>query len=929
MFWDFPALRISAISGVKISDQLFDDYLRCKTKCYLRSRSELGSQSNYDEWQMDQRNLYVEGAVAWLAETHSVNIHAGPNSCDIFKSSITGRMILTGVKASTELLETTVQAIDLTPQRKSAVLPLVAAFRFNKANKLSRHDRRMAAFDGLVLSERVGNRFIGSMIVHGDDHVRTYVNTPTLGVEVRGLIQEASAVLSAEEPPELILNRHCIKCEFQSKCQKRAIENDDLSLLPGMTEKERKKLHAKGIFTSTQLSYTYRPRRSSKHVGRQTRYQHSLKALSLRLGKIHLVGSVAIKTPGTPVYIDVEGLPGNNFYYLTGVRIHTASDVIQKSFWADSSKDEQRMWTSFLKELSNINAPCLLHYGAYEKEFFKRMTERYGFPARTPQVLKAATQNSLNVLSAMYGNVYFPTRTNGLKQVAGFLGAKWRSSGASGIDSIMWRNQWEGSRDTAIKNRLVDYNQDDCEALHTLVTMLQQLSTNPSSESTDVGYPDDPKKLETERGKALHRTFDTILKSAHSDFNAAKVSIRTNDHTETKPKPRKRAPIKRKWPKSQGREISVPRKRKCPNHPDIILTPTRRIAACKVLDIVFTKAGCRKTILHYTGRKAYCPLCQTAYVPPTIKRLKHTVFGRGWQVWAVYQRMVLRTSHRLISQAALDLFGEIVPPQSIQRLSAELSSQYGRTEDELYAALLKSPALHIDETQINIVGSTQYVWVFTDGSNVAFRLTETREAGFLIPLLDGYKGVVISDFYAGYDALKCAQQKCIVHLIRDINDDLWKHPFNNELEHFASAVRDLLIPIFEDVTRYGSKARNLRKHIKRVDTFYSRTILERPTTHEIIGKYHKRFMRYRESLFRFLLSDNIPWNNNAAERAIRHLAVQRKISGSFTSNGAKEYLRMLGISQTCRFQNKSFLEFLNSGELSLAKFRGGRRTTPD
>ena len=63
-------------------------------------------------------------------------------------------------------------------------------------------------------------------------------------------------------------------------------------------------------------------------------------------------------------------------------------------------------------------------------------------------------------------------------------------------------------------------------------------------------------------------------------------------------------------------------------------------------------------------------------------------------------------------------------------------------------------------------------------------------------------------------------------------------------------------------------------------------------------------------MFTFLTHDGVRWNNNAAERAIRHLAVQRKISGAFTTKGANHYLRLLAIAQTCPFQNKSFLGFL-------------------
>jgi hypothetical protein len=54
---------------------------------------------------------------------------------------------------------------------------------------------------------------------------------------------------------------------------------------------------------------------------------------------------------------------------------------------------------------------------------------------------------------------------------------------------------------------------------------------------------------------------------------------------------------------------------------------------------------------------------------------------------------------------------------------------------------------------------------------------------------------------------------------------------------------------------------------------------------------------------------------------------QRKISGAFTSRGAKEYLRLLGISQSCRFQNKSFLGFLLSGYLELDQYEQIQRRT--
>ena len=52
-------------------------------------------------------------------------------------------------------------------------------------------------------------------------------------------------------------------------------------------------------------------------------------------------------------------------------------------------------------------------------------------------------------------------------------------------------------------------------------------------------------------------------------------------------------------------------------------------------------------------------------------------------------------------------------------------------------------------------------------------------------MLGEFRGVLVSDFYAVYDSIKCVQQKCLIHLMRDINDDLLKHPFDLELKNIA------------------------------------------------------------------------------------------------------------------------------------------------
>lgn len=125
----------------------------------------------------------------------------------------------------------------------------------------------------------------------------------------------------------------------------------------------------------------------------------------------------------------------------------------------------------------------------------------------------------------------------------------------------------------------------------------------------------------------------------------------------------------------------------------------------------------------------------------------------------------------------------------------------------------------------------------------------------------------------------------------------------------------------EDVQQYGLKKYYLHKFKVKVDTFYDHNIINKKYKSELVFKYQEHFLRYRESLFTFLEQDEIPWHNNTAENAIRHLAVQRDTpKSSFHEMPTHNYLVLLSIRQTCRFQGKSFFKFLFSGQTDLDSF---------
>ena len=102
---------------------------------------------------------------------------------------------------------------------------------------------------------------------------------------------------------------------------------------------------------------------------------------------------------------------------------------------------------------------------------------------------------------------------------------------------------------------------------------------------------------------------------------------------------------------------------------------------------------------------------------------------------------------------------------------------------------------------------------------VAYFYTPTRESNVIQTLLAEFKGVLVSDFYTAYDAINCPQQKCLIHFIRDLNDDLLKFPYDDGLKVLANEFTELVKPMIETVGKYGLKRRFLVKHSKFVDRF--------------------------------------------------------------------------------------------------------------
>lgn len=338
-----------------------------------------------------------------------------------------------------------------------------------------------------------------------------------------------------------------------------------------------------------------------------------------------------------------------------------------------------------------------------------------------------------------------------------------------------------------------------------------------------------------------------------------------------------------------------------------------------VFDLKFIKHGIKRWTILNRFRRYKCPICGINFTPE-LRRWAHSMFGSGVAIYSLYQNIELRLPLRKVANSINKLFGFSLKDRTTGRFKEEAAKLYRETYDALVKRLCSGQLIHADETKISVRGRDGYVWVLASIEEVAYVYSETRQGDTLQGLLKDFAGVLVSDFYAAYDAIQCPQQKCLIHLIRDLNDAVLKHPYDEELKGLVKSFADLVKPMVETVDRHGLKSRFLRKHIVSVERFYRR-LLRTDFQSEQAGAFKYRFEKNRDKLFTFLAHDGVPWNNNNAEHAVKAFATLRRVIDGLTSEkGIQEYLVLLSISETCKYKEVDFLDFLRSGEKDIRAF---------
>jgi transposase len=324
------------------------------------------------------------------------------------------------------------------------------------------------------------------------------------------------------------------------------------------------------------------------------------------------------------------------------------------------------------------------------------------------------------------------------------------------------------------------------------------------------------------------------------------------------------------------------------------------------------KKGIKRWVIRYRYSRYRCSECRAEMTTYSGRPL----YGPNLRAFAVYLMIELRLSNQKTAEHVSLLFDLPIDAPKAYHMKSAMAEKYIPTYRGILRQIAKGSLIHADETKGIVKGGGHYIWVFANLTTVAYVYAESRESAILEDLLDGFNGVLVSDFYAAYDSVPCAQQKCLIHLMRDINEDLHKNPFDDELKEIAGRFGALLREIVETIDTHGLKARHLGEHRKSAAGFIEHVVVMKCATEAGLA-LKKRIEKNRNKLFTFLDYDGVPWNNNNAEHAVRAFTRLRNIMTTSTPKGHREYAILLSIQQTLRYRGMSFLEFMRSNRMEV------------
>jgi len=308
-------------------------------------------------------------------------------------------------------------------------------------------------------------------------------------------------------------------------------------------------------------------------------------------------------------------------------------------------------------------------------------------------------------------------------------------------------------------------------------------------------------------------------------------------------------------------------------------------------------------VTEHTIHRDWCPKCKKRVEPTVPDALPKATLGNRVLVLSAWLHYALgNTLSQIVEVFNFHLQLKISSGGLVQmwyRLQAILYAWY----DQIQREALQSAVLHADESGWRVDGKTHWLWCFTTADLTYYMIDRCRGSPALMKFfIEEFSGTLVSDFWGAYNAVVCAlRQTCLVHLLRE-----WEHTgkYKSPSKHwpgFAKKLRRLL----------GDAIRLWRRRGQLPDATYAsrrgrlairlEQLIDTPWKDAHAKRLVKRLRRHRNDLFTFLDQPHVPFDNNAAERAIRPAVIIRKNSyGNRSHRGADCQAVLMSVFRTLK-----------------------------
>lgn len=315
-------------------------------------------------------------------------------------------------------------------------------------------------------------------------------NTVTWWESYSDASQDVRAILSEERETRPALASPCKLCHWQSRCKSALVASDDLTLIAELGRSKRDTLNTRvatvsDLAAADPTAFIQRKKTIFPGIGPDSllKFHARAKLLSTPGAVPYLKAPITLPVAQKEVYFDIEADPMGGIVYLHGFveRLHGRPDTARfVPFFAggNSEVDEEAVFRQAWDYLQVRKCDSsIYYYSKYERTAYKALAAKY--PAVTTVEAVDELFSDPAMIDLLYDVVMkateWPTFDRSIKTLAQYLGFQWRDTNPSGAASIEWYHRWLESGDPKTKQRILEYNEDDCFATGVLVDGIKKL----------------------------------------------------------------------------------------------------------------------------------------------------------------------------------------------------------------------------------------------------------------------------------------------------------------------------------------------------------------------------------------------------------------------------------------------------------------------